>query len=551
MDAGCAAPRRNRHAWLAYALAALLGLGLALWSFPLDFLFPEAGGPWMPVGDAAQHMIAQRYLIRDDWRWPPLLALNLNTPDGVNIAFADGIPLLALPLKALAGILPPGFHGIGLWYGIAVVLQPIAAVWCLRGAGERRVLPALAVALAAASMPAWLGRYGHAALTGHFLLLLALGMYLRLVRRQTPALWVGAAAVEVAALLTHPYLAAMALALLGAVPLTLMLRGDRAWRTAALGVGVVLGVVLLTMAGFGYLGAGGDGGYGQFAMNLLSPVWPYGSGLLPGLVSAEVDATGHGGWEGYNWLGFGLLLGLAAAAVLRGRALMAMVRRHAGLALALVGLTLLAVSHRVGLGDAILIDLGPPPAMLEQFRTSGRFFWPVAYALLLGSAVALARHPRPAVGLGLVLALGIAQFADAMPIRDALREWAATRRPWTLDAPALRTAFAEHDRLTLLPSWPCIRRGDDRTYEQVLETLAIASEGAIPVSTMYVARWRSPPRCDDDARAAAPLAPGELRLILPAAQDSARHLVPGGAEACRPLGEAVVACSGGAAREPR
>ncbi|MBW8269871.1 DUF6311 domain-containing protein [Caldovatus aquaticus] len=530
----------------AHAAAALLGAALALALLPREFLLPEAGRPWMPVGDAAQHIVAQRYFLRDPaWHWPPLLAPHLGTAEGgTNIAFADGIPLLALLLKAIAAWLPAGFHGIGLWYGLAFVAQPVAAVWCLRGSGERRLVPALGVALAAASMPAWLNRYGHAALTGHFFLLVALGLYLRLARRQGAAPWAAAAAVAVAALLAHPYLAAMVLALLGAVPLTWLLRRDAAAAgTALAGSGAATAAVLLVMAAFGYLGATGEGGYGQFAMNLLAPVWPHRSGLLAGLVAAEVDATGHGGWEGYNWLGAGLLGGLAAAGLLRPRAVAATLRRHGGLALVLLGLTLLAVSHRVGLGPAVLLDLGAVPAVLEQFRASGRFFWPVAYALLIGTAAVLARHPRRGLGAALVLAMGLAQFADAAPLRAALRDWAATRPAWTLHAPALRALFARHERLTLLPSWPCIARGAERDYAQTLEALALASETALPVSTMYVARWRgAPPACRDDERAAAPLAPGELRLILPGAVARLLPLVPGAAERCVAVGEAV-ACA--------
>ena len=171
---------------LAYGFALLLGAVLVLTTFPVDVLLPKAGGPWAPQGDAAQHAIAQRYFLGDAWRWPPLHVANLLPPDGLNVAFADGIPILALPLKALRGILPDGFHGIGLWYGIAWLMQPVAAVWCLRGAGETRLAPAIAVALAASAMPAFINRYGHAALTGHFTLLVGLGLYLRLARG---ALW--------------------------------------------------------------------------------------------------------------------------------------------------------------------------------------------------------------------------------------------------------------------------------------------------------------------------------------------------------------------------
>lgn len=524
----------DSRAWVALGLAALLGVVAAAMTFPADFLLPVAGAAWAPIGDAAQHAIAQRYFINEPWGWPLLMAKTLNTPHGVNIAFADGIPILALLLKLLAPWLPTGFHGIGLWYAIAGVAQPIAAVWALRGAGERRLLPALGVALAALAMPAWLARYGHAALTGHFLLLLALGCYLRLVRRQTAALWIGTALSLVATLLVHPYLAAMALAVIGAVPLTLLLRGDRAWIKAAFRTAGSFGAVALTMAVLGYLGAAGDGGFGQFAMNLLSPVWPYRSLLLPGLASTEIDATGHGGWEGYNYLGLGLLLALVLGLVLRGPTALALLRRHAGLALAMLGLTLLALSHRVGLGGTIVLDLGQAPGFMEQFRASGRFFWPVAYALLLAGCVLLARiHPA------LVLAMGLVQAIDAIPNRAALAAWAATRPAWTLDATALRAAMAPAERLTLLPSWPCIPRDALPAFRQAHDALALASERALPVSTMQLARWRERPVCDDAALAGAPLQPGELRLVLPFARDAALPLVPDRETLCRPVGEAI------------
>jgi len=259
----------------AYLAALAAGLVHAALAFPVAFLIPGPEQGWAPLGDAAQHAIAQRFFVADAWRWPLLLARNMNAPEGVNIAFADGIPLLAIPLKLAAPLLPPGFHGIGLWYAIAAAAQPVAAVWALRGAGERRFLPALGVALAALAMPAWLARYGHAALTFHASLLIALGLYLRLVRAQPAGLWFGAVVAMVGTLLVHPYLAAMALAVLGAVPVTLLFRRDRGWVGAALGVGAAAGAVGAAMAVLGYLGARGDGGYGDFALNLLSPVWPY------------------------------------------------------------------------------------------------------------------------------------------------------------------------------------------------------------------------------------------------------------------------------------
>jgi hypothetical protein len=413
----------------------------------------------------------------------------------------------------------------------------MAAIWALRGTGERRFWPAIGVALAALAMPAWLARYGHAALTGHFLLLLALGWYLRLVVRQSVSRWLGAAITALAALLIHPYLAAMVLAVLGAVPLSLLLRREPGVLAGAAGVLATLALLVGAMAALGYLGATGDGGYGQFAMNLLSPVWPYRSGLLPGIAATEIDATGKGGWEGYNWLGAGLLAGLVACLLLIPRALADTVRRHAGLALALAGLAALSVSHRVGLGSVIVLDLGAVPAALEQFRASGRFFWPVAYALLIGTCTLLARI-QPAGPL-LVLGLGVLQAGDSLPIRADLRSWAAARPPWVLDAAALRPMLAEATFLTLLPSWPCIPPGANETFTQVHQALSLASETALPVSTMQLARWREPPRCEHATLAAAAFRTGEMRLILPAALATAFPVVPDAELRCRMVGIAM------------
>jgi hypothetical protein len=517
-----------------------MGIAFALAIFPPGFLFPEADTPFRPVGDAAQHVVAQRYLIADAWRWPPAFAANLDTQEGgLNTAFADSIPALALLLKAIRFALPEGFHGIGLFYGLCWTLQPVAAVFALRSAGERRLLPALAVALAALSTPAWIGRFGHAALSGHFLILFALGLYFRLVEEEEDpprGLWLAAGALQVLALLVHPYLAVMTLALLAAIPVTRLLRGEAfvldAVRVVACGAAVI-GV----MAAFGYVGASGEGGYGTFAMNLLSPLWPAGSGILGWPWSPQLDATGHGGWEGYNWLGLGLIGALVVGILARPiEASASLWRSHAGLTLALLALTAIAVSHRIGFGTGVVVDLGAVPEPLEQFRASGRFFWPVAYTLLIGAMILLAR-----VWPVLCIGFAVMQFADAEPLRAAVTAWANQEHPWSVDAPALRTALAESRSLTLLPSWQCVeKQGGDETYALLLEVLALASERAVPASTMYAARHYETPVCRDALLAEAPLAPGELRVILPSGQPALARLVPDSETRCAPLGALLV-----------
>ncbi|WP_424812386.1 DUF6311 domain-containing protein [Roseococcus sp. YIM B11640] len=494
---------------LAYPISCAFGAILSIHLFGLDFIWPRNGLDWRPVGDAAQHAIAQRHFLADAWRWPPL---TVGTLQNVNLAFLDGIPALALPLKVARSWLPEGFHGIGLFYAIAWILQPVAAVWALRGAGVRGLGSGVAVALMASAMPAFIMRFGHAALCGHFVVLFSLGLYFRLVR--DGRWWCLAVPWQAVALLIHPYLALMSLALLGAVPLTLLLRGKR-FVAAGLGAAGAAAAMLGTMIAFDYLGAAGDGGYGQYALNLLSPFWPFRSLLLGGSIPREIDATGHGGWEGYNWLGLGLWAALAAGLIVARDRVLPGLRAHLGLVLALLGLTALAVSFRIGLGGQVVLDLGPAPGFLEQFRASGRFFWPVGYALMIGAAVLLAG--RGAKGVTILIACGLLQFVDAAPMRAALSAWAHERQPWSVEAGALRPLFREAREVTFLPSWPCIPHEDGPSRVRALELLLLASETPRPVNSMYAARWREPPRCTDAEAMSRPLAPGELRVGLPQA----------------------------------
>ena len=399
---------------LAYALALALGLALAGHLFPRDYLLGIVDLLGPPDADIGQNILVQRYFYADAWRWPVLVARNLAGPEGTNIGLIDGIPLIALPLKLLAPWLPAGFHAVNLWHAIAWVLQPVAAVWCLRGTRVRGLAPALAVAVMAASMPAWWNRFGHPALCGHFLLLLALGCYLRLTTRPGQRWWLGLLAVEAAALLTQPYLAVMVLAFAGAVPLTLLLRRDRRWPVAAAGALAVMAVLVSGLRLLDYLGVTGGYGFGEFKMDLLAPVWPSSSALFPWTL-AEV-----GPWEGYNYLGAGLLLGLAATLLLRWQALGLSLRRHAGLALAMLALTMFALSQRPTLGNHLLADLAIIPDWLQNLRSTGRFFWPVAYAALLLAVVQVARLADRRLAVGLLGALAALQFAVVAGLRHGL-----------------------------------------------------------------------------------------------------------------------------------
>ena len=474
-------------------------------------------GWWLaPAGDVAQALIGHLAFQADAWRWPLFRIATLMPPDGVNTLMLDGNPLVSL----LAKLWPGGPHNLlGGWLFACFLLQPVAAVYALRGMGERRVLPALAVAALAALMPSLWWRPVHPNLCGHFIPLLALGATLRLLQGR-PGWWAGFAAVLLGAFI-HPYLLVMAAALLCAVPLGAVFARDwrglrgTTWRLAA-----VLGATAALMALAGFFGGGaGDRGFGRFSMNLLSPITPQMSGLFGG---ATLDATG-GQYEGFNYLGAGVLVLLALAFHRPARWIWPLLA-------VLAGLTLMALSSRIYAGPVLLLDLGLKPweDIFGVVRASGRLFWPVGYAGLVVAVAVLARRMRPAAfGALCVLAVAL-QWADTAPLRARTQSMLAS--PAAAPAPdGFAQAVAASRLLTILPAAPCVN-GAERDLAHTLTLVAVRA--GVPVASVAAGRMPANFGCESAASDAVetPLRAHELRLVLEpdfAARLDARLLGPG------------------------
>jgi hypothetical protein len=483
---------------MAYLLALLIGLGCAL---QLPWVMVQGGGWWLaPGGDIAQSLLGHLAFQVDDWRFPLFRIASLMPPKGVNALLLDANPLVSL----LAKLLPGGPHNLlGWWLFACFAAQPVAAAYALRGLGERRIFPALAVAALAALMPSLWFRPMHPNLCGHFAVLLALGATLRLLRGQPG--WGMAVAALLLGAFTHPYLLVMTAALLCAVPLQAALA--RNWpglRRAGLPLALALGGTAGLMALAGFFGAGaGDRGFGRFSMNLLSPVAPQFSGLFGGTM---LDATG-GQYEGFNYLGAGALVVVALAWHRPPRWM-------AALLMVLAGLTLLALSSRIYAGPVLLFDLGLKPweDIFGAIRASGRLFWPVGYAALIVALAVLAARLRPmAFGLLCMLAVGL-QWLDTAPLRARAYDMMASPTA-ALPPPGFAEAVAAATRLTFLPAAPCVM-GAERDLAQSLALVAVRL--GIPVSSVPAGRMPAGFGCEAAASDAVetPLHPGELRLVL-------------------------------------
>jgi hypothetical protein len=316
------------------------------------------------------------------------------------------------------------WFGVWLWFCIAA--QPVAAVFALRGLraptapSAADLVAVLAAAILSLSMPAWLYRVGHINLFAHFLLLTALGLAARWCRDAKVADAPKSIALLTVAVLVHPYLFMFCAICLAAPLLNPGIDPKRrragliTWSVSA---EIAAGIFLL-LSGT----SGGNGpGYGLYSLNLLGPFWPQRSGLF-GADLPILDATGYQ-YEGFNYLGAGAILLIAAAGTVLWRVppseRAAGIARYRGLILAMGALTLLAATPRLTAGHIVLlpVNLHFLDRLLGIVRASGRAFWIVEYALVLGSIAVLAARLQPAqlaAAMAIVITL---QWLDAAPLR--------------------------------------------------------------------------------------------------------------------------------------
>lgn len=487
-------------------LAGALGGAVALLRFGTEVISPE-NISWFR-GDSVSHFLAWNFFRSEPWHLPPGRIENLLAPLGTSIGGSDALPLLAFPLKLFSASLPPDFQYLGLWLLVNYILQGVFGYLLARTFCPHRWL-ALFAGLFFLFSPIMIFRAGHIALSSHWLILFALLHLFRsggfksgraqLERRSYAVTW-----MVIVGLVgfTHPYLAAMVVPV---ALLSVLLEHRREQLTD--GYAATLSVGLLLLLGLewwvsGLFGLGKGGGFDFYTMNpnaLFNPLEH--SRFLPALPTAP------GQYEGFAYLGFGILLLSAApllfvvrhprqtlrylGATLR-RGLWPLLLLCVGFSLFALGNTVVFILEVVALFLLLLVFfIRNPPALTRRlsalpfprshlpvflfclglvmfaaiplvtgsFRAPGRFIWPVYYLVYLALMVFLFRHFSPRVVAALLLTGLAFQIADleinrpfrpnpALFARLDTERWAVVVRPFST--------------LTVIPPFePSVGRKDD------------------------------------------------------------------------------------------
>ena len=406
---------RKRRA-LLFAAGALLGAVLFFLVFGLSALNPCNDsfclGGYIEK-DIQQHYAGWLFYRQSTPGWPLGIAQGINAPDGVSVAYTDSIPLFAVLFRGFEAVLPATFQYFGLFTLLCYALQGgFGALLCGLFVNDY-ARPLCGAALFAAS-PVLLERaFRHTSLGAQFLVLAALYYYFR-ARRENRYAWPGLFLLNILAIGVHPYFLPMTYAVTLAMLLDHILRSRR-WQGPVLYLAADLaGTVLLGWSlglFYGNATSGGQSLYGYFGMNL-NALWnPAGVNGVDYSLFLPMQNQVGGNYDGFAYLGLGVLLALPAAV----RVIFPRLRRHLPLCAVCAVLTLFAVSHVVTANGVTLCTLPLPASLIHLFsvfRSGGRLFWPVYYLLMLAAFVGLCR--LPGCGFAVCLAL-LVQLADLSP----------------------------------------------------------------------------------------------------------------------------------------
>jgi hypothetical protein len=368
------------------------------------------------------------WFVLDRWRWPLLAVTAPNWPQGANAERFDIVPVVALLGKILYTLTRQVANPYPWWVTACFTLNAVALCSLVRSLGQRGLLAAIAAGAFGAMAPFVQARFGHLALMAHWLPVFMLSWYFH--RPEKPAEWTGILALCALAAAVHLYLFVMTAAIAAAIFLQAMM--DKRC-TVRLGAGAVVGILATGIITIWMLGilqekdlGGITGDYRRYSMNLLSTLWPQTSGLfgwtgIYWLDRGMIGAT-PGQYEGFSYLGFGGVLLVVVAAAIYWRPFLHSLQNHYALIAALLALLAWSLSDRVYLGDRLVLSYEMPQflvnTVLSWFRSSGRFFWPLAWLIYACGIAGIVARAKRGPMLGLLLAALVIQWIDVAPWRD-------------------------------------------------------------------------------------------------------------------------------------
>lgn len=471
---------------VGFVVALSIGVFFVVHYFSADFIAGTSSYWLTEVEDVTQYFAGFNAFFNAPFSYPLLAFDSINYPQGTRATFVDVIPLYAFFLKVFAPSSLAPFNPFGVWVAFSFIGQAVCGWWILRELRVRSWFALLALVVCLLTFPALTTRLGHISLMSHWIILCALGLYIRSRRNASPVRlsWT---LLLVSSFYINIYLCVMASAIYVAgqlhrlswsAPLELA-------RTATPFV-LIGSSLFLTILPLEKVDLASEYGFGFYSMNLLSP---FNGGKYIKFHNPEMP----GQYEGFNYLGIGVLLAFTLAWALDREATQRSFIRHWALTCLMLLFTAYALSDTIYLGVHKILSLHYPSFMsiiTSQFRASGRFFWPVGYCVVVFAITSLYKRLGSKVFTASMLVLIVLQLDDLSSLRHRLINTA--RRPATsvmTQATWNNQLSANIEYLYFFPKFLCGR--GDQLHKTLLPIMRYASLHNLKINTGYVARAAS------------------------------------------------------------
>lgn len=400
--------------WTLPSVAGLAGL-LAFIAFGGLPILNVTNISFLLDGDAAQHWVGWEFFRHTPFmQWP----IGNNTAYGMelnnSIVYTDSIPIFAILFKIISPILPVMFQYTGIWLASCFILQGVMGFILIKKLTNDNIYSLISAIFFLLSSAMTIRIGGHFALSAHWLLLA--GMILFFDIKQKNKLWL---VIILISSLVHAYILAMVLSIWIANLTNRYVNGERNAKNYVVHIAITMISLVFVMYAAGYFNISGgveSDGFGFYKLNLNSifnPLFPSFSSIISPM------PVGAGDYEGLNYLGFGILTLISiifislpfSKDIMRGS-----YRNNFVFIVFCILLTIFALSSNISIGTETLVHLTYPSILdgfTSTFRSTGRFFWIVFYAIIVATLVTNHRIFRKSIAISLLIVCALVQIYDA------------------------------------------------------------------------------------------------------------------------------------------
>jgi len=384
--------------WLLLLMSIVIGTGCFLVLYGTTPLH-VTNDNWIMAAidedDIVQHYAGWTMFRSGEWSYPLGLIKDMAKGTGTTLTYTDSIPIVAILFKAIFEI--TGYTGDFQYFGIFTVLcfilQAFASGLLLRRKTNSLFFVAMAQTVFCFAPPLLDRTLRHTALGAQFIVLFSMWVYFKAKDEGYQKIVKGYTLLAFLAVGIHPYFLPMVMifSLLTMIEICQTTKKYAQALGQFLAACVSAGIVGVLIGAFESSGDVERDGYGHYTMNLLAPINPEGgcdytwSSVLP------TFGQTNGNYEGFNYLGLGILVVLLFLLVRRiifaSKEKKAFIeKQHVGYFVIMLFMTAFAISNVITIGNNELLTIPLPTIITDLcgiFRSSGRMFYPVFYSLYL------------------------------------------------------------------------------------------------------------------------------------------------------------------------